>query len=48
MDGDTELARTTSIVNIIKLVPRRTEAWSSRDDATNVYLIKTEPATRNP
>ena len=42
-----ELARTTFIVNIIKLVPRWTEARSSRDDTTNLYLIKTEPATRN-
>ena len=48
VDGDTELARTTSIVNIIKLVSRWMEAWSSLHDTTDVYLIKMEPATWSP
>lgn len=46
-DGDMGLIRTMSIINIIKLLPRRTDTWSSRDDTTDVYLIKTEPATRS-
>ena len=46
-DEDMELARMTSIINIIKLVSRRTEAWNSRDDTTDVYLVKMEPATRS-
>ena len=46
-DEDMELARMTSIINIIKLVSRRTEAWSSRDDSTDVYLVKMEPAVRS-
>ena len=47
VDSDTELTSTTSIINIIKLVSRRMDAWSSRDDATDVYVIKMEPATRS-
>ena len=37
-----------AIIKIIKPVPRWTEAWSSRDDTTDVYLIKTDPVTRSP
>lgn len=48
LDGDTELARTTPIININKLVLWWTESWSSQDDTTDVYLIKTESATRSP
>ena len=46
-DEDMELVRMTSIINIIKLVSRRTEAWSSRDDTTDVYLVKMDPVARS-
>ena len=39
MDGDTELAKTTPIINIIKPVPPWMEAWRLRDDTTDVYLM---------
>ncbi|XBH55780.1 hypothetical protein VPH35_077787 [Triticum aestivum] len=39
--------RDATNINIIKPVSRRVEAWSSRDNTTDVYLVKMEPATRN-
>ena len=38
----------TPIINIIKPVLWWTEAWSSRDDTTDVFLIKTRPTNRSP